>query len=198
MDKNRLETFSDGVMAIIITIMALGLSVAHNPSFESYLQAWPKFASYAISFVFVGLYWYSHHHLFHTAKKVNNKVLWLNMLSLFWLSLIPFATSSMGENSFTSSTVTVYAIVLIPVTVTYIFLVNQLCRLHDAGSEFSNAYKGHLKSYVTIGLNIVAAFISLIGFPKIAFIMIALTALMWFIPNLRLDINHKKGEERLQ
>ncbi len=102
MDKNRLETFSDGVIAIIITIMALGLSVENNPSLESYLQAWPKFASYAISFVFVGLYWYSHHHLFHTAKKVNNKVLWLNMLNLFWLSLIPFATASMGENSFTS------------------------------------------------------------------------------------------------
>lgn len=115
------------------------------------------------------------------------------MLNLFWLSLIPFATASMGENSFTSVTVTVYVIVLIPVTVTYIVLVNQLRRLHGTDSEFSKAYKVHLKSYVTIGFNLVAASISLIGCPKIAFLLIVFTALMWFTPNYRFDLNHKKG-----
>lgn len=107
------------------------------------------------------------------------------MLNLFWLSLIPFTTATMGENSFTSVTVTVYAVVLIPVTLTYVFLVNQLCRLHGSGSEFSKAFKGHLKSYITIGLNISAAIISFLGFPKIAFILIAFIALTWFIPNHR-------------
>ncbi len=185
MDKNRLETFSDGVIAIIITIMVLELKIPHNPTWQSYLEAYPIFVSYALSFVFVGLYWSSHHHLFHTAKKVDNKVLWVNMIALFWLSLIPFATSSMGENSFTNITVTVYAAVLICVTTSYIFLVNQLCKLHGAGSDFSKAYKGHFKSYLTIALNATAGIISLVGFPKTAFVLMALIALMWFIPNHR-------------
>src|SRR3954466_3460829 len=100
MDKNRLEAFSDGVIAIIITIMVLELKVPHNPTWQSYLDAYPVFVSYALSFVFVGLYWSTHHHIFQAVTKVDNKVLWLNMLTLFWLSLIPFATASMGENSF--------------------------------------------------------------------------------------------------
>lgn len=194
MDKNRLEAFSDAIMAIIITIMVLELKVPHNPTWQNYLEAYPVFASYVLSFIFIGLYWTSHHHLFHNAKKVDNKVLWINMVNLFWLSLIPFTTASMGENSFASITVTVYAGILILVTVSYIFLVNQLCRLHGTGSEFSKSYKGHLKSYVTIALNSAAAIISLVGFPKIAFLMIALTALMWFIPNHRFEMNHYTGK----
>lgn len=185
MDKNRLEAFSDGVLAIIITIMVLELKVPHNPTWQSYVDAYPIFISYALSFLFVGFYWSSHHHLFHTAKKVDNKVLWVNMLALFWQSLIPFTTASMGENHFSSVTVTVYAIVLVLGIVSYILLVNQLCRLHGAGSDFSKAFKGHSKSYVTIALNSVAAIISILGLPKIAFVLIALTALMWFIPNHR-------------
>lgn len=185
MDKNRLEFFSDGVLAIIITIMVLELKVPHNPTWQSYLDEFPIFISYALSFLFVGLYWASHHHLFHTAKKIDNKVLWVNMLALFWQSLIPFTTASMGENLFSSVTVTVYAIVLVLGIVSYILLVNQLCRLHGAGSDFSKAFKGHTKSFVTIALNSVAAIISILGLPKIAFVLIALTALMWFIPNHR-------------
>ena len=192
MNKNRLEAFSDGVIAIIITIMVLGLKVPHNPTWQSYVEAYPIFLSYALSFVFVGLYWSSHHHLFHTAKKVDNKVLWVNMIGLFWLSLIPFTTASMGENSFASVTVTVYAAVLICVLISYIILANQLCRLHGAGSEFSKAYNGHFKSYLTIALNAMAGIISLIGFPKIAFLLMGLTSLMWFIPN------HKFGSSKTE
>ena len=184
MNKSRLEAFSDGVIAIIITIMVLELKVPHNPTWQSYFDAYPVFISYALSFVFVGLFWVSHHHLLHSAVKVNNKVLWMNMLALFWLSLIPFATASMGENSFSSVTVTVYAIILILVPLSYILLVNQLCRLHGNGSDFSKAYKGHsVRSYATIALNIVSASVAFVGFPKIAFILITLTALMWFLPD---------------
>lgn len=185
MDKNRLEAFSDGVMAIIITIMVLDLRVPHNPTWRSYLEAYPIFLSYALSFVFVGLYWGTHHHLFHEAHKVNNKILWINMLGLFWLSLIPFATASMGENSFASIPVAVYAVILGLVTVSYLFLANHLCLLHGAHSEFAKTFKGHLKTYVTIAFNSAAAVISLFGWPKFAFALLVLVALLWFIPNRR-------------
>jgi len=183
MNKNRLEAFSDGVLAIIITIMVLELKVPHNPSWQSYLIAYPVFASYALSFVFVGLYWSTHHHLFHGATKVNNKVLWLNMFALFWQSLIPFATASMGENHFSNITVTVYALVMTCCTIAHIFLVNGLCRLQDSGSNFSSLYKGHLKSYITIGVNLLAALLAFFGLAKLAFVLMALMAIGWLFPN---------------
>ena len=193
MDKNRLEAFSDGVMAIIITIMVLDLKVPHNPTWQSYLDAYPVFVSYALSFVFVGLYWSSHHHLFHSASKVNNKILWINMIGLFWLSLVPFVTASMGENSFKSITVTLYAIVLTLCVIAYMLLVNQLCRMHGTNSEFSKTFKGHFKSYVTITLNLTAALISFFGMPKTAFVLLILISLLWFIPNHK-SYNNNKGK----
>lgn len=192
MNKNRLEAFSDGVLAIIITIMVLELKVPHNPTWQSYLDAYPVFASYTLSFVFVGLYWSNHHHLFHTATMVNNKVLWLNMFALFWQSLIPFATASMGENYFSNITVTVYALVLALSTIAHIFLVNGLCRLHGSDSDFSKLYKGHLKSYLTIGVNSLAAMLAFIGFPKLAFVLMALMAISWFLPNHVIQSNGKE------
>jgi uncharacterized membrane protein len=194
MNKSRLEAFSDGVLAIIITIMVLELKVPHDPTWQSYAEAYPIFASYALSFVFVGLYWSSHHHLFHTASKVNNTVLWLNMFALFWQSVIPFATATMGENSFAAIPVTVYAVVLLLGTISYLLLVNGLCRLHGVNSAFSQAYKGHAKSYITIAVNSTAAIISLAGFPKTAFVLMALTALLWFIPNHRIRKYNPPGE----
>lgn len=183
MNKSRLEAFSDGVVAIIITIMVLELKVPHNPTWQSYLDAYPVFVSYILSYLLVGLFWSSHHQLLHTATQVNNKVLWLNMLTLFFQSLIPFATASMGENSFAYIPVTVYAVVLFFGTVSYLLLVNALCSLHGASSHFHKSYKGHKTIYITMAVNAAAATISLIGFPKIAFLLMALTALMWFIPN---------------
>jgi uncharacterized membrane protein len=197
MDKNRLESFSDGIMAIIITIMVLGLSVPRNPTWRHYIEAYPAFLSYALSFLFVGLYWHSHHHLFHTAAKVNNKVLWANMFGLFWLSLVPFATASMGENAFSSITVTIYAIILTLCVISYLILVRQLCNLHGAGSEFSRSFRGRLKSYLTIVLNLAAAAISLLGWPKLAFLLLALTALLWFVPNHRLTMIPQTDKEQL-
>ena len=113
MDKNRIELFTDAVYAIIITIMVLEFKVPHNPTVGSYVEMWPVFTSYAVSFLFVGLNWASHYHLFQTVSRVNNKVLWINMLNLFLLSLIPFATATMGENSFKTITVTIYASLLL-------------------------------------------------------------------------------------
>ncbi len=191
MDKNRLEALSDGIIAKVITIMVLELKVPHNPTLESYLVAYPAFMSYALSFVFVGLYWSSHHHLFQKASKVNNKIIWVNMLGLFWLSLIPFTTVTMGENSFASITVTIYAVVLVLVTISYLLLVSQMCVLHGAHSEFAKSFKGHFKSYVTIGCNSIAAIISFLGAPRLAFALLVLTALMWFIPNHRFGTSRR-------
>src|SRR5574343_1900548 len=98
--RNRLEAFSDGVLAIIITIMVLELKIPHGESLEDLVALWPVFISYVLSFVYVGIYWNNHHHLFHAVQKVNGKTLWANILLLFWLSLVPFTTGWMGENHF--------------------------------------------------------------------------------------------------
>jgi uncharacterized membrane protein len=187
MDKNRLEAFSDGVMAIIITIMVLEFKIPHETSWDSLWQLWPVFLSYALSFVFVGLNWSSHHHLFHLASRVNNKILWANLSGLFWLSLIPFATAWMGENAFKSTPVTLYALILAMCVITYLLLVHQLRSLHGFDSDFSKAFKGYFKSYLTITLNLTAAFIAFIGYPKLAFILMILISLLWFLPNHRFE-----------
>lgn len=183
MNKNRIEAFTDGVMAIIITIMIMELKTPHNPNLATYLDMWPVLSSYGLSFLFVGLNWASHHHLFHTVSKVDNKVLWINMLNLFVLSLVPFTTATMGENNFKAITVTVYASLLSLSILVYLLLVNQLCKLHGNGSSFSNTFKGHKKTYISLGLNILAAIISLCGFPKTAFLLLFIISLAWFIPN---------------
>ncbi|TRX03643.1 TMEM175 family protein [Flavobacterium gawalongense] len=190
MDKNRLEAFSDGVVAIIITIMILELKVPHDTKWGSLWENWPIFISYALSFVFVGLYWSSHHHLFHKASKVNNCILWANLFGLFWLSFIPYSTAWMGENSFQSTTVTFYAIILTLCVISYMILVYQLRFLHGFDSVFSKTFKGNYKSYVTISLNLTAAIISSLGLPKLAFVILIMTSLLWFIPNHRFGSNN--------
>jgi len=187
MDKNRLEAFSDGIIAIIITIMVLEFNVPKDTSWLALLKLWPVFISYALSFFFVGLYWSSHHHLFHKAEKVNNKILWANMLNLFFLSFTPFATAWMGENSFTSQTVTLYSIVLTLTVVSYLILVHQLRCLHGYNSKFSKAFKGYKKTYITIILNSSAALIAFLGFPIVAFMLLIIISLSWFIPNHRFE-----------
>lgn len=187
MDKNRLEAFTDGIIAIIITIMILELKVPHNPTWKNYLEMYPVFLSYALSFVFAGLYWSIHHHLFHKVKIVNNKVLWANMTVLFWLSILPSATAAMGENSFSSITVAIYASILVLVNIFYIILVNELCKLHGSNSEFSKTVKGHPKSYITIAFDSFAAILSLLGLPKIAFLLLILISLSWLIQNHKSD-----------
>lgn len=186
MNKNRLETFSDGILAIIMTIMVLELKTPHNPTWQTYLNAYPIFASYALSFVFVGLYWSNHHNLFHTVTKVDNKILWLNMFVLFWESLIPFVTAAMGENHFSEVTVTLYALIMTLSTISHVLLVNALRNLHGPKSDFSKSYKGHAKSYLTILINFSVAVLAFSGFPKVAFGILALTAIAWFLPSHKL------------
>lgn len=174
--------------------MVLEFKVPHDTSWESLWNLWPVFLSYALSFVFVGLYWSSHHHLFHMAERVNNRILWSNMLGLFFLSFTPFATAWMGENTFNSQTVTLYAVILSLCVVSYLLLVHQLRALHGYDSKFSKTFKGYTKIFITISLNSLAALIAFFGYPRIAFILLILTSLAWFIPNHRYE-NHITDED---
>jgi uncharacterized membrane protein len=183
MGKNRIEAFTDCVMSIIITIMVLEFKVPKDPTLNSYLLMWPVFISYAVSFLFVGLNWASHHYLFQTVSKVNNTVLWINMLNLLILSLVPFATAAMGENAFKAITVTIYASILTLSIIVYLVQVNVLCKLHGKASTFSTQFKGRRKSYLSLVLNFTAIIISSIGFPKAAFVLLFITSLAWFFPN---------------
>jgi uncharacterized membrane protein len=183
MEKHRIEAFTDCVVSIIITIMVLEFKVPKNPTLHSYIEMWPVFISYLVSFLFVGLNWASHHHLFQTVSKVNNTVLWVNMLNLLILSLVPFATAAMGENFFKAITVTIYASILTFSIIVYLVQVNVLCKLHGKASSFSTQFKGRKKSYLSLVLNFIAIIISVVGFPKVAFILLFITSLAWFFPN---------------
>lgn len=183
MEKDRIEAFSDGVLAIIITIMVLELKVPHSTDWSALGENWFVFVSYALSFVFVGLYWLNHHHLFQKTEKINNKILLVNLLGLFWQSLVPFSAAWMGENAFQSTTVTLYALILLFSVLTHLLLVYLLKRLHGFDSECSKSFKGDYKIYITVIVNLLAAIISFIGFPIIGFSLLVLVALLWFIPS---------------
>lgn len=152
---------------------------------------WPVFVSYAISFLFVGLNWVNHYHLFQTVTKISNHVLWVNMLNLFVLSLVPFATAAMGENHFKAITVTIYASILTISIIFYLLLVNALCELHGKESAFTNQFKGRKKTYASLGLNVLSILISIIGYPQVAFWLLVITSIAWFIPNHIFEDNHK-------
>ena len=125
MNKNRIEAFSDGVLAIIITIMVLELKVPqHSASFQTLLAIFPVFISYVLSFIYIGIYWNNHHHLMQSMKEVDGKIMWANLHLLFWLSLIPFATGWMGENQFAKATMTLYGVILLLAAVAYQILQN--------------------------------------------------------------------------
>ena len=130
MTTTRLEAFSDGVIAILITIMVLELRPPHEASLEALKPLWPVFLSYVLSFIYLGIYWNNHHHLLHAAEHVNGRILWANLHLLFWLSLVPFATAWMGENHFAGWSVALYGFVLLLAAIAYYILVRTLLSLH--------------------------------------------------------------------
>src|SRR5688500_10200079 len=141
MTKTRLEAFSDGVLAIIITIMVLELKVPHDPSLEALKSLWPVFASYVASFVMVGIYWGNHHHLVHTIKDVRGGILWANLHLLFWLSLVPFVTAWMGENNFSKNTIALYALVADLCGLAYFILLVNIKRCNPGNSSLQEVLK---------------------------------------------------------
>lgn len=186
MTKNRLEAFSDGVLAVAITIMVLEIKVPHGDSLESLMPLIPKFLSYLLSFVYIGIYWNNHHHMLHTVSKVNGKILWANHHLLFWLTLVSFATGWMGENHFTSIPVTVYGVVLLMCAIAYVILQNEIIKSQGSKSilkkAVSNDWKGKVSPVCYITAMIVATWI-----PYLSLAIYATVALIWLIPDTRIE-----------
>jgi uncharacterized membrane protein len=186
MNKTRLEAFSDGVIAIIITIMVLEIKVPHESSIDALVKLLPIFLSYVISFLYVGIYWNNHHHLFQSVKRVNGRILWSNLFLLFWLSLIPFASGWMGENHFESTTVALYGFVLLGAAFGYYVLTLSLLSHHDSNSIIHKAIGNKLKEHISLVAYLLGLGISF-WFPKIAFAMFSMVALMWLYPDKRIE-----------
>src|SRR5215216_321579 len=163
MGKGRLEAFSDGVIAIIITIMVLEMKVPHGDSFALLEPVWPVFVSYILSFINIGIYWNNHHHMMHAAHKVNGKVLWANIHLLFWLSIIPFVTGWMGENHFATGPVALYGMVLTMNGVAYTILAVRLATLHGPGSAIAKAIGRDKKGKLSIVIYIVGVAVCFIN-----------------------------------
>jgi uncharacterized membrane protein len=186
MSKSRIEAFSDGVLAIIITIMVLELKVPHEGGLAALGPLIPVFLSYLLSFIFVGIYWNNHHHMFQAVKHINGRVLWANLHLLFWLSLIPFSTAWMGENRFTTWPTVLYGIILLLAALAYTFLARVLVAGHGNESAFAKALESDLKGNISLlayGVAIPLAFMN----SWLAIALYVLVALMWFIPDRRFE-----------
>jgi uncharacterized membrane protein len=185
--KTRLEAFSDGVLAIILTIMVLELKVPHGADFSALKPLLPIFLSYVLSFVYVGIYWNNHHHLLSSARQINGSVLWPNLHLLFWLSLVPISTGWMGENHFAPATLAVYGGILLAAAVAYSILQNRLIALNGgADAPLARAvgrdWKGKLSPVLYL-LGIISSFV----LPWLAGAIYVAVALMWLVPDRRIE-----------
>ena len=186
MGKTRLEAFSDGVLAIIITIMVLELKVPHATDLSALAALLPVFLSYVLSFIYIGIYWNNHHHLLHTVSTVNGGLLWANLHLLFWLSLFPFATGWMGENHFAPVPSALYGLVLLMAAIAYWLLQRSIMRSQGQNSLLARAIGKDLKgklSPIFYLLAIPSAFVS----PWISELLYVLVALMWLVPDHRIE-----------
>jgi uncharacterized membrane protein len=187
MQKGRLEAFSDGVLAIILTIMVLELKVPHGASFAALRPLLPVFLSYVLSFVYVGIYWNNHHHLLSSARQINGGILWANLHLLFWLSLVPITTGWMGENHFAPATLAVYGAILLASAVAYSILQNRLIALNGgSASPLAQAvgrdWKGKLSPVLYLA-GIGSSFVQ----PWLAGTVYVAVALMWLVPDRRIE-----------
>ena len=191
MDKGRLEAFSDGVIAILITIMVLELRIPHGTDWEALRPLLPTFLTYVLSFVFLGIYWNNHHHMLQATAQINGKVLWANLHLLFWLSLIPFVTGWMGENHFAPLPTAVYGVVLLLAAVAYTILQTMILGEQGTDSKLAAAVGGDRKGKLSMAFYLVAipsAFAS----QWIADAIYVLVALIWLIPDRRIESKLKE------
>jgi uncharacterized membrane protein len=186
MSKGRLEAFSDGVIAIIITIMVLELKVPHGSELVALGPVIPVFLSYVLSFVFVGIYWNNHHHMMSAVRTVNGRILWANLHLLFWLSLIPFATRWMGENYFAALPVALYGSVMLMAGFAYFILSRTLVAHHGKDSALAIALGKDYKGIASLVLYVIAVLVSFVN-PWIAVALYVFVAIMWFIPDRRIE-----------
>jgi uncharacterized membrane protein len=186
MGKTRLEAFSDGVIAIIITIMVLEMRAPHGTEFAALAAVIPVFLSYVLSFVHIGIYWSNHHHLLHTARHVTGGILWANLHLLFWLSLVPFVTAWMGENHFEQQPVALYGVVMLMSGVAYYILTVTLIRHHGPDSALREAVGSEFKGVMSV---VMYAFAIAMSFANhwVALAIYVGVALMWLIPDPRIE-----------
>ena len=186
MHKGRLEAFSDGVLAIIITIMVLELKVPHGETLEDLLPLWPVMLSYVLSFIYVGIYWSNHHHMMHVVHHVNGAVLWANLHLLFWLSIIPFVTSWMGENHFAPFPVAAYGVVLLAASIAYFILTRVLIALEGKDSDLAHAVGRDRKGSISTVLYITALPLAFVNV-WLSCGIYATVAAIWLVPDRRIE-----------
>jgi uncharacterized membrane protein len=186
MNKGRLEAFSDGVLAVIITIMVLEMKSPHGASLTALRPLISVLLSYVLSFVYIGIYWNNHHHLLHATQRVNGATLWANLHLLFWLSLVPFTTAWMGENHFQPLPVAVYGMVLLLAGVAYFILTKALIQLHGHGSSLASSIGTDRKGQASIAIYAVAIPLAFVR-PWIAGVLYTMVAIMWLVPDPRIE-----------
>jgi TMEM175 potassium channel family protein len=186
MPSGRLAAFSDGVLAIIITIMVLEMKVPHGASIADLWALLPVFLSYVLSFVYVGIYWNNHHHMLHVTERVNGAILWANLHLLFWLSLIPFVTGWMGENNFAPAPTALYGVVLLAAAIAYRILQRVIIAEHGESSLLATAISGDLKGKLSLLLYAIAIPTAFLH-QWISGGIYVLTALIWLIPDRRIE-----------
>jgi uncharacterized membrane protein len=187
MNKGRLEAFSDGVIAILITIMVLELKVPHEANLEALRPIAPVLLSYILSFIYLGIYWNNHHHLFQAVRQVNGKILWANLHLLFWLSLVPFCTAWMGENHFAPTPVALYGAVLLCAAFAYLILTNTLISHHGRDSTIAIALGRDFKGKISICIYVTAIVLCLSNYSWLAPCLYAVVAIIWLIPDRRIE-----------
>jgi uncharacterized membrane protein len=187
MNKGRLEAFSDGVIAIIITIMVLEIKVPHEAASLAALRPLiPVFLSYVLSFIFLGIYWNNHHHLLQAVRQVNGRILWANQHLLFWLSLIPFATAWMGENNFATWPVALYGVVLLLAAIAYTILAYTLIHYHGKDSPLAIAMGRDIKGKISLAVYATAIAVAFLN-SWFACALYVLVAAIWLIPDRRIE-----------
>jgi uncharacterized membrane protein len=187
MDKNRLEAFSDGVIAVIITIIVLEMKVPHGPELASLAPLVPVFLTYVLSFVYVGIYWNNHHHMFKVARSVNGAVLWANLHLLFWLSLLPFATGWMGENHFERAPTVLYGVNLLLCALAWSILQTCLIRHDGRDSLLAKAISADLKGKLSPVLYVAGIATAWLLAAWLGIVFYVIVALMWLVPDRRIE-----------
>ncbi|MBM3540300.1 MAG: DUF1211 domain-containing protein [Alphaproteobacteria bacterium] len=192
MGKGRLKAFSDAVVAIILTIMVLEMKVPHGADFANLVPLWPVFLSYALSFLYIGIYWNNHHHLLQATQKVNGRVLWANLHWLFWLSLLPFSTGWMGENYFAPLPVALYGAGLLLTAVAYYVLTHTLISHHGRDSAIAVAVGRDTKGKISLALYVVGILLAFVQ-PWLACAVYLLVAIVWLVPDSRFERSPHRG-----